>query len=87
MGVRPHVTQNVSRAGGSAIDGRTARHDSYQVSQKKRPLIEKAFGWMKETGGIRKTKLSGLRNVAWQFLMTAAALNLWRLPKVQSAEV
>jgi len=25
--------------------------------------------------------------VAWQFLMTAAAFNLWRLPKVQAAEV
>ena len=87
MGVRPHLTQNVNRAGGSAIDGRTTRHDSYQVSQKKRPLIEKIFGWMKQTGGIRQTKLRGLRNVAWQFLMTAAAFNLWRLPKVQPAEV
>ena len=87
MRVRPHVTQNVNRAGGSAIDGRTTRHDSYQISQRKRPLIEKVFGWMKQTGGIRKTKLRGLRNVAWQFRMTAAAFNLWRLPKVPAAEV
>jgi Transposase DDE domain len=87
MGVRPHVTQNVNRPGGNAIDSRTVRHGSYQISQKKRPLIEKAFGWMKQTGGLRKTKLRGLRNVAWQFLMTAAAFNLWRLPKIQSAEV
>jgi transposase len=28
MGVRPHVTQNVTRTGGSAIDGRTTRHRS-----------------------------------------------------------
>jgi len=87
MGVRPHVTQNINRPGGSAIDGRTVRHPSYQISQKKRPLIEKVFGWMKQTGGLRKTKLRGLRNVAWQFLMSAAAFNLWRLPKVQLAEV
>ena len=87
MEVRPHVTQNVKRAGGSAIDGRTTRHQSYEVSQKKRPLIEKAFGWMKQTGGMRKTKLRGLAKVAWQFLMTAAAFNLWRLPKVQAADV
>ena len=87
MGVRPHVTQNVNRPGGSAIDGRTTRHGSYEVSQKKRPLIEKAFGWMKQTGGIRKTKLRGLAKVAWQFLMTAAAFNLLRLPKVQAAKV
>jgi len=54
---------------------------------RKRPLIEKAFGWMKQTGGMRKTKLRGLLNVSWQFLMTAAAFNLWRLPKLRTAEV
>jgi transposase len=85
MNVRPHVTQNTKRAGGSAIDKRTTRHDSYAVSQRKRPLIEKAFGWMKQTGGIRKTKLRGLWKVGWQFLMTAAAFNLWRLPKLNCA--
>jgi transposase len=87
MDCRPHVAQNMTRTGGSAIDGRTTRHESYQVSQRKRPLIEKAFGWMKQTGGIRKTKLRGLAKVAWQFLMTAAAFNLWRLPKLETAEV
>ena len=87
MGVRPHVTKNVKRTSGSAIDGRTTRHPSYEVSQKKRPLIEKAFGWMKQTGGMRKTNLRGLAKVAWQVLMTAAAFNLWRRPKVQAAAV
>jgi transposase len=60
MNVRPHVAQNTKRPGGSSIDKRTTRHDSYAISQKKRPLIEKAFGWMKQTGGMRKTKLRGL---------------------------
>lgn len=83
--VRPHVAQNRSRAGGSALDRRTTRHDSYQASQRKRPLIEKVFGWMKQTGGMRQTRFRGLARVAWQFLMTAAALNLWRLPKLQAA--
>lgn len=87
MNIRPHVTQNLNRSGGSAIDARTTRHASYQVSQHKRPLIEKVFGWMKQTGGMRKTKLRGLLNVSWQFLMTAAAFNLWRLPKLQTAQV
>jgi len=87
MDIRPHVAQNTQRSGGSAIDGRTSRHESYAVSQSKRPLIEKAFGWMKQTGGIRKTKLRGLAKVAWQFLMTAAAFNLWRLPKLDRAGV
>jgi hypothetical protein len=87
MGIRPHVAQNTNRSGGSAIDGRTSRHEPYSISQAKRPLIEKAFGWMKQTGGMRKTKLRGLAKVAWQFLMTAAAFNLWRLPKLQRAGV
>jgi hypothetical protein len=87
MNVRPHVAQNLNRTGGSAIDARTTRHQSYDLSQSKRPLIEKAFGWMKQTGGMRKTKLRGLPKVAWQFVMTAAAFNLCRLPKLQQAAV
>ena len=87
MSIRPHVAQNVKRAGGSAIDARTTRHVSYSLSQRKRPLIEKAFGWMKQIGGMRKTKLRGLAKVTWQFIMTTAAFNLWRLPKIQAAEV
>jgi hypothetical protein len=31
--VTPHVTQNVARPGGSAIDGRTTRHAGYAMSQ------------------------------------------------------
>jgi transposase len=85
MNVRPHVSQNAKRRGGSAIDGRTTRHAGYAISQKKRPLIEKAFGWMKQTAGMKKTKLRGLWKVSWQFVMTAAAFNLWRMPKLTCA--
>jgi len=51
------------------------------VSQRKRPWIEKAFGLMKQAGGMRQKPSSA--GVAWQFLM-AAAFNLWRLPKMRS---
>jgi transposase len=86
FGMRVHVAQNLKRFGGSAIDQRTVRQQSYKVSQNKRPLIEKVFGWMKQTGGMRKTKLRGLAKVTWQFLMTSAAFNLWRLPPLQAAQ-
>jgi transposase len=86
MQVRPHVTQNLNRAGGSAIDARTTRHVGYRISQKRRPRIERAFGWMKAVGGIRKVKLRGLLKVDWLFLMTAAAFNLWRIPKLKLAQ-
>src|SRR5271156_5169072 len=36
MNVTPHVAQNTARPGGSAIDGRTTRHVTYEVSQRKR---------------------------------------------------
>ena len=42
---------------------------------------------MDETNrGMRQTKLRGLANVTWEFLMTVAAFNLWRLPKLQAAQ-
>lgn len=36
----PHVTQNLTRPGGSAIDERTTRHAGYAKSQHARPRIE-----------------------------------------------
>jgi transposase len=82
MNVAPHVARKNK---GSAIDGRTARHSSYRISQAKRYWVEKAFGWMKTVGGLRKVKLRGRENLWWLFTFTAAAFNLWRLPKLQAA--
>lgn len=82
LGVTPHVTQNTTRPGGSAIDGRTTRHDSYRQSQSARPRIEPAFGWLKTIAGLRKVKLRGLANVDRLFVFASAAFNLLRLPKL-----
>ena len=59
MGATPHVAQNTSRPGGSAIDGRTNAIPGYAVSQRKRKLVEQAFGWMKTVGGLRKLRHRG----------------------------
>lgn len=80
VGVTPHVTQNLTRRGGSAIDGRTTRHASYAISQHARPRIEPAFGWLKSIGGLRKVKLRGLAKVEWLVVFASAAFNLRRLP-------
>ena len=40
-------TYALAKVTGSAIDGRTTRHESYRVSQRKRKLVEEAFGWGK----------------------------------------
>jgi len=82
LGTTPHVTQNLTRPGGSAIDTRTTRHTGYAMSQHARPRIEPAFGWLKTIAWIRKVKLRGLANVDWLFVFASAAFNLIRLPKL-----
>ena len=54
LGVTPHVAQNTARSGGSAIDGRTTRHEGYAKSINARRGIEKIFGWIKEFSGLRQ---------------------------------
>ena len=78
----PHVTQTVTRRGGSAIDARTTRHAGYAMSQHARPRIEPAFGWLKTIAWIRKVKLRGLAKVNWLFVFASAAFNVLRLPKL-----
>ena len=85
LGVTPHVAQNVTRRGGSAIDARTTRHAGYAKSQHARPRIEPAFGWMKTIGWLRKIKLRGLSNVGWLVVFASAAFNLRRLTTLRSA--
>lgn len=82
LNVAPHVARKNK---GSAIDGRTTRHSGYKISQSKRYWVEKPFGWMKTVGGLRKVKLRGLDSLWWLFTFTAAAFNLWRIPKLQAA--
>ena len=82
LNVTPHVAQNVNRPGGSAIDGRTTRHDGYQASQVIRKRIEEVNGWIKCVGGMAQTKFRGLARVGWTFQLKAAAYNLIRLPNL-----
>jgi Transposase DDE domain len=79
--VTPHVAQNTSNRR-SAIDKRTTRHPGYAVSQRIRKRIEEAFGWIKTSGGLRKTRHRGKARVGWTFTLTAAACNLVRLPRL-----
>jgi len=56
--------------------------EGYRISQKKRKLVEKIFGWMKVVAGLRKTKFRGRRRVDWTFTLGAAAFNLIRMAKL-----
>jgi len=82
--VTPHVSQNVRRRGGSALDARTTRHDGYAQSLACRPRVERPFAWMKTIGWIRKVKLRGLPHVDWLFVFASAAFNLRRLTTLEA---
>jgi transposase len=87
MHATPHVAQNVNRSGGSAIDGRTTRHAGYEISQKRRKVVEEFFGWLKTVAGQRKTKYRGLWRVGWAFTFAAAAYNLVRMRTLMALPV
>jgi hypothetical protein len=77
--VTTHVAQNTARSGGSAIDGRTTRHEGYAKSINARRGIEKVFGWIKRWGGLRQFKLRGTEKVSAVFGLHVISYNLIRL--------
>jgi transposase len=79
LNVTPHVAQNLKRSGGSAVDGRTTRHNGYDVSQRKRKRIEECFGWLKTIALMRKVRHRGIEKVGWLFTFAAAAYKLVRM--------
>jgi hypothetical protein len=86
LGVTPHVAQNTARSGGSAIDGRTTRHEGYAKSINARRGIEKIFGWIKQWGGLRQFKLRGQDKVSGVFGLHVIAYNLIRLSNILLAQ-
>lgn len=80
--VTPHVAQKVRY---SAIDGRTTRHEGYALSIRNRKRIEEAFGWAKTVGGMAQTVYRGVERVRARFILTMAANNLARLPRLLAA--
>ena len=80
--VTPHVAQKSRH---SAIDGRTTRHKGYALSIKHRKRIEEAFGWAKTVGGMAQTVYRGIERVRSRFILTMAANNLARLPRLLAA--
>lgn len=77
--ITPHVAR---KARHSAIDGRTTRHAGYTLSQKHRKRIEEPFGWAKTVGGMAQTVYRGIERVRSRFILTMAAANLARLPRL-----
>jgi transposase len=81
LNVTPHVTKN-DKGRRSNMDGRTTRHAGYSISLSCRWLVEKPFGWLKQTAGLAQVKVRGLAKVDCTFVFGCAAHNLLRLPRL-----
>ncbi|MGB9408348.1 MAG: IS5 family transposase [Terracidiphilus sp.] len=82
-GITPHVAEYAPNAKWPNWLTEQERKDpGMELSQKKRKLVEKSFGWMKQDRPMRQVKLRGLRKVDWLFRIAAAAHDLLRLSKL-----
>lgn len=80
LGVRSHAAQNIHlRRHTSLVDGRTSRHEGYQISQRKRKRIEEIFGWVKTIGLMRRPMVRGCEKIDWVFTFSLAVYDLVRI--------
>jgi transposase len=80
--VIPHVAEYAPNPKWRSWLNQGERSDpGFAVSQRKRKLVEKVFGWMKQDK-LRQIKLRGLRRVDWMFQLAAAAHNLMRMGRL-----
>jgi transposase len=81
--VVPHVAEYASHPQWPNWLTEAERCDpGFALSQKKRKLIEKVFGWGKLDSVLRQVKLRGRKRVDWWFRLLATAANLVRLVKL-----
>jgi len=82
-GVVPHVAEyepNPKWVNWLTHDERNG--EGFAISQRKRKLVEKVFGWAKQDRPLRQVKFRGRRRVDWLFRIVAAAHNLLRMQKL-----
>ena len=61
------------------------RYKDFKTSQRRRKMIEEAFGWIKDFAGLRRTRLVGRWKIRMQMMMAAAAYNLVRMTRLLAA--
>jgi transposase len=78
-GVAPHLseyTQGGSNMGKNSLTDEERQDPRRTISQRKRKLIERVFGWSKLDRPLRQVKLRGLKRVDWFYRLTIVAHNL-----------
>ena len=87
--VAPHVseyTQESSNLGKNSLNEAERADQRRTISQRKRKLIEKVFGWAKLDSVLRQVKVRGLKRVDWFYRLAMAAYNLMRLRRLMPIE-
>ena len=84
QGVAPHVSEYTKGANRckNALSESERTDPRRSISQKKRKLIERVFGWAKLDRPLRQVKLRGLARVDWFYRLVVTAYNLMRLGKL-----
>jgi len=81
--VAAHVSEYVKgNLGKNSLSAAERADQRRSISQRKRKLIERVFGWSKLTGPLRQVKLRGLKRVDWFYRLTIAAYNLVRMRRL-----
>ncbi|MGC2160405.1 MAG: IS5 family transposase [Silvibacterium sp.] len=81
--VAPHVSEYVEgNLGKNSLTKKERADQRRSISQRKRKLIERVFGWGKLDRGLRQVKLRGLKRVDWFYRMTIAAYNIVRMRRL-----
>lgn len=80
--VVPHIseyTQGINNLGKNSLNEQERTDARRSISQRKRKLIERVFGWAKLTGQLRQVKLRGLKRVDWFYRLAIVGYNLVRM--------
>jgi transposase len=82
--VVPHVIEYTqgNNMGKNSLTDKERQDPRRSISQRKRKLIERVFGWSKLDGPMRQVKLRGLDRVDWFYRMTISAYNLVRMRRL-----
>ena len=85
--IRPHVAEYAPNPKWpNWLTSEERSSEGFAISQRKRKLVEKVFGWAKQDRAARQVKLRGRARVNWLFNLIAAAHNLLRMQKLILAQ-
>ena len=82
--VAPHISEYTQggNMGKNSLTDQERQDARRAISQRKRKLIERVFGWSKLTGPMRQVKLRGVARVDWFWKLSVTAQNLMRMRRL-----